>query len=89
MSGQSFMMLRQNDQGPISATFDVTTSKGSPALLGFAGGEQAFFWAQKPVSCFPVSSQSCKYCIYASYMLFSFSKVLMFLLKNYLNRLDI
>ena len=45
------MMFEPHAKNTISATFDYTSSKGTPALLGFIGGEQAYYWNQQPV-CF-------------------------------------
>ena len=47
------MMFEPHAKDTISATFDYTSSKGTPALLGFIGGEQAYYWNQQPV-CFVV-----------------------------------
>ena len=43
------MFSQQLTEGPLSATFDATTSNGTPAILGFIAGEHAMIWSQKTV----------------------------------------
>lgn len=37
------------DTSPLCVIYDATTHSGSPALLGFLGGDQGTQWTNKPV----------------------------------------
>ena len=47
LSGQALMVSPKFDKTPLNATFDATTSNGSPAILAVISGEQSFYWSQK------------------------------------------
>lgn len=36
---------------PFCATFDATSPRGNPALVGFISGQQATFWTTREVKC--------------------------------------
>ncbi|KAL3876065.1 hypothetical protein ACJMK2_033949 [Sinanodonta woodiana] len=38
------------DKGPLCVVYDGTTCRGSPALIGFIGGQQAIQWGQQEAS---------------------------------------
>lgn len=55
-SGEGTIYADDHTIGPLSCTFDATTTHGNPALVAFIGGEHAIYWTEKTVSGVPINS---------------------------------